>query len=185
MLNLSEASISAWPKLPIASFTRSHLVTELGGEAHGRFDAGVGPHPDYDDFAHAVLLELKVEIGIGEAARHPMFLSDDLALSRLEVGVKTSAPGPVREYVALGGRRLDGRLGFPMAMRIPFAPSMMRRDEHLDGARADRREHLLHVLDDIQGLERFAAELIQLPAFRQKVVIGIDDEQARQFGLIG
>ena len=38
----------------------SHLVTELGGEAHGRFNAGIGPHPDHDDFAHPVLLELKV-----------------------------------------------------------------------------------------------------------------------------
>src|SRR5271163_228531 len=164
---------------------KRHLVTELGGEAHGRFNAGIGPHPDYDDLAHAVLLELKVEIGIGEAARHPMFLSDDLTLPGLEVGVKTSAPGPVCEYPALGGRRLDGRFGFPTAMRISFAPSMMRRDEHLDAARADRREHLLHVLDDMQRLERFATELIQLPAFRQKVVVGIDNELARQLGFIG
>src|SRR5271156_3916019 len=88
-----------------------HLVTELGGEAHGRFNAGVGPHPDHDDLAHAVLLQLKVAIGIGAAARQPMFLSDDLPPPRLEVEVKTSAPGAICEYLALGGGRLDGRLG--------------------------------------------------------------------------
>src|SRR5271170_6196004 len=131
---------------------KRHLVTELGGEAHGRFNAGVGPHPDHDDLAHAVLLELKIEIGVGEAARQPMFQSDDLTGPRHEVWVKTSAPGPVREYAALGGRRLDGCLGLPMAMRIPFAPSMMRGDEHLDAPCADRREHLLHMLDDMQRL---------------------------------
>jgi hypothetical protein len=48
------------------------LVAELGGKANGRFDAGMGYEPDEDELMDAVLLELQIQIGVGEAAGTPM-----------------------------------------------------------------------------------------------------------------
>src|ERR1700756_221170 len=55
------------------------VVPELHTEAASRLDAGVGYHADQNDAADAVLFELKIEIGIREAARSPMLLDNDIA----------------------------------------------------------------------------------------------------------
>src|SRR5215813_12216994 len=51
------------------------LVAQLGGVANSRFDAGVRDQPDDDELMGAVLLELQVQVGVGEAARTPVFLA--------------------------------------------------------------------------------------------------------------
>jgi hypothetical protein len=48
------------------------VVAEFHPEASGRLDAGVGDHAHEDDFSDVVLLELEVEVGVGEAALSPV-----------------------------------------------------------------------------------------------------------------
>src|ERR1700693_15389 len=114
-----------------------------------------------------------------------MLLSDDLAGMRLEVGVKTSAPSSVSENVSRRGGGLNGRHRLPMAVWITFAPTMVRDDEDLHIGRPSGGEDVPHVLDNIVRLECRAAEFVELPPLRQKVVVGIDDKKPRQFGFVG
>jgi hypothetical protein len=51
-----------------------HFVAKLSGKANGRFDAGMRYGPDNDELMGAVLLELKIQICVGEAARTPMLI---------------------------------------------------------------------------------------------------------------
>src|ERR1700740_3592156 len=113
-----------------------------------------------------------------------MLLSDDLVGMRLEIGVKTSAPSSVSENMSLRGGSLHGRHRLPMTIWIIFAPTMMRGDEDLHAIRPSSGEDLPHVLDDIVRLERRAAEFVELAPLRQKVVVGIDDKQPRQFRFV-
>src|SRR5262249_10553475 len=59
-----------------------HLVSQLRRMAHRRVDAGVRDEPDDDELVNAVLLELQIQIGVGEPAGAPVLLRDDLAGSR-------------------------------------------------------------------------------------------------------
>jgi hypothetical protein len=43
----------------------------ISGEANGRFDAGERDQPD-DELMNAVLLELQIKVGVGEAAGAPV-----------------------------------------------------------------------------------------------------------------
>jgi hypothetical protein len=49
----------------------------------------------------AVLLELEVQVGVGEPARAPVLPNDDLARLRLEVGVELPTPEAPGEVVPL------------------------------------------------------------------------------------
>src|SRR5262249_44270039 len=51
-------------------------LTELGGIAYCRFDAGMCDESDDDELMDAVLLELQVQVGVGEATGTPVFLCD-------------------------------------------------------------------------------------------------------------
>src|SRR5271170_2296871 len=113
-----------------------------------------------------------------------MLLSDDLVRVRLKIGVKTSAPSSVSENMSLRGGGLDGRHRLPMAIWISLAPTMVRGDEDLDAIRPSGGEYLPHVLDNIVRLECRAAEFVELAPLRQKVVVGIDDKQPRQFSFV-
>src|SRR5271155_4571613 len=113
-----------------------------------------------------------------------MLLRDDLAGKRLEIGVETSAPGPVSENMSRRGGGLDGRHRLPMFIGIAFAPTMVRGDEDLDAIRPSGGEDLPHMLDNIVRLECRAAEFVELAALRQKVVVGIDDKQPRQVSFV-
>ena len=104
-----------------------------------------------------------------------MLLRDDLAGTRLEIGVKGPAPSSVSEDMSLRGGGLDGRHRLPMTVQIAFAPTMVRGDENLHATRTSRREDLAHMLDDIVRLQGRAAEFVKLAALRQEVVVGIDD----------
>src|SRR5271156_3354953 len=113
-----------------------------------------------------------------------MLLSDDLVRVRLKIGVKTSAPSSVSENMSLRGGGLDGRHRLPMAIWISLAPTMVRGDEDLDAIRPSGGEYLPHMLDNIVRLECRAAEFVELAPLRQKVVVGIDDKQTRQFRFV-
>jgi hypothetical protein len=49
-----------------------------------------------------MLLELQVEVGIGESARAPVLVRDDIALLGLEAVMEGSAPGVLAEHQPFG-----------------------------------------------------------------------------------
>ena len=71
---------------------QGHVITQLHGEAAGGLNAGVGEQTDGNDMRDAMLLEMKIEIRIGEAALGPVLLDEDLASLRHEVGMPLTAP---------------------------------------------------------------------------------------------
>src|SRR3974390_2723482 len=77
------------------------LRTELGGIAHSRFDAGMRDKSDDDELMDAVLLELQVEVGVGEATGTPVFLCDNFTCRRNEFGTELATPCAVFETLVL------------------------------------------------------------------------------------
>src|SRR5262249_47458861 len=53
-------------------FYHRDLVAELSGKSNGRFDAGMCDESDDDELVDAVILELQIQIRVGEAAGTPM-----------------------------------------------------------------------------------------------------------------
>src|SRR5262249_49906883 len=91
------------------------LIAKLGGEANGRFDAGVRDQPDYNELMDAVLLELQVKVGVGEAAGAPVLLGYNFTRRRHEFGTELASPcaefeGPVLPCPFLNGRNVFPRL---------------------------------------------------------------------------
>src|ERR1044071_495648 len=121
-----------------------HVVAQLGGEAHGGLDAGVSDQPDDDELVYAVLLELQIEVGIGEGAGAPMLLDDDLARSRHEVAAELAAPGAVCEHLALPACLLDRGDVLPGLIVAGTIPAM-RRVEHAQPGLPGRIEDPQHV----------------------------------------
>src|SRR5690349_21330699 len=74
-------------------FHHRDLVTKLSGVTNSRLDASVGDESDDDELMDAVLLELQIQVCVGEATRTPMFLGSDFAWSRLEFVPDFTAPG--------------------------------------------------------------------------------------------
>src|SRR5689334_8845455 len=72
----------------------------------------------------AVLLELQIQIGVGEAAGTPMFRGHDLTRLRRELGTNLPAPGAVFETLILPRRPLDWRDVLP-AFVVARAVTMM------------------------------------------------------------
>ena len=71
---------------------QGHVITQLHGEAAGGLNAGVGEQTDGNDMRDAMLLEMKIEIRIGEAALGPVLFDDEVASLRHEVGMPLTAP---------------------------------------------------------------------------------------------
>jgi hypothetical protein len=44
------------------------VITEFGAEPDGRLDAGVSDESDHDELVDAVLLELQIQVCVGETA---------------------------------------------------------------------------------------------------------------------
>src|ERR1700722_7692294 len=68
------------------------VVTELHAKTPGGFDATVGDQADENDLLNAVLLELEVEIGVGETALRPMLLDDDVTVLGAKLRIELAAP---------------------------------------------------------------------------------------------
>ena len=83
------------------------VIPEFHAEAAGRFDTRVRNHADQDDVANAVLLELKIEIGIREAARSPMLPDNDIARLGLEVIMNRADPNCPWQTPALWPKQVD------------------------------------------------------------------------------
>src|SRR6516225_11452484 len=77
------------------------VITELGGIAHSRFDAGMRDESDDDELMDAVFLELQVQVGVGEAAGTPVLLCNNLTWRRHEFGTELATPCAVFEALVL------------------------------------------------------------------------------------
>src|SRR5208337_4815459 len=117
------------------------VIPELHAEAAGRLDAGVGDHTDQDDATNAVLLELQIEIGVGEAARSPMLVDNDIARLGLEVIVERTAPTIFGEHLPVSRGELIRR-GIVEGDVVAGLPSMVRHKEYLQSPSPRGRDHL-------------------------------------------
>src|SRR5262249_51593755 len=83
-------------------FYHRDLVAELSGKSNGRFDAGMCDESDDDELVDAVVLELQIQVRVGEAAGN-------------QCSVATISPG-------LGSN--SGRISHPTCrIRSSFAPT--------------------------------------------------------------
>src|SRR5215469_6641594 len=89
------------------------VIAELSGKANGCFDTGVRDQPDDDELMDAVLLELQIEVGVGEAAGAPVLLSYDFTRLRRELGAELAAPRAEFEAPMLPCALLNRRNVFP------------------------------------------------------------------------
>src|SRR5215470_12310174 len=94
-------------------FYHRDVVAEFSGKANGRFDAGMRDESDDDEPMDAVLLELQIQICVGEAAGTPMLRSDDLAWLWLEPGTHLATPRAVFEALSRPPGLLNGRNVLP------------------------------------------------------------------------
>jgi hypothetical protein len=69
--------------------------------------------PDDDELMDAVLLELQIQICVGETTGTPMLGGDNLAWLRLELGTDLATPRAVFEAFALPRSLLNGRNVLP------------------------------------------------------------------------
>ena len=60
-------------------FYHRNLVAKLSGKANSRLDARMRYEPDDDELMNTMLLELRIQICVGEATRTPMLCGDYLA----------------------------------------------------------------------------------------------------------
>src|SRR5262245_16643301 len=60
-------------------FYHRNLVAKLSGKANSRLDARMRYEPDDDELMNTMLLELQIQICVGEATRTPMLCGDYLA----------------------------------------------------------------------------------------------------------
>ena len=88
------------------------VVAKLHAKASGGLDAGVRYKADQDDVLDPPLLELGVEIGIGEAALPPVLQHDDVAIAGAEFGMERSAPSTGGEALAWFARTWVGFICF-------------------------------------------------------------------------
>src|SRR5262245_4869458 len=99
---------------------------------------------DDDELVDAVLLELQVQVGVGEAAGTPVLLSDNLTWRRHEFGTELATPCAVFEGLVLPRGSLNRRNvdpGFVVARTI----SMMHGIEDAELRCARCIQELQHV----------------------------------------
>jgi hypothetical protein len=124
------------------------MIAELHREAAGRLDAGIGQQADHDAVLDAVLFELLVEIGVGEAALRPMFFDDYIFLLWCEIRMPFAAPCSFRKRLPLPGRNLI-RIGmFPLLVVAGFS-AMMRHDEELHFRGSRCRDDLAQMIEQM------------------------------------
>src|SRR5262249_26960785 len=81
---------------------------------------------DDDELVDAVVLELQIQVRVGEAAGTPMLRGDDLAWLGLEFGTDLPTPRAVFEALSRPRRLLNGRNVLP-SLVVARTVSMMQR----------------------------------------------------------
>src|ERR1043166_926147 len=97
-----------------------------------------------DELMDAVLLELQIQIRVGEGAGTPMLCGDDLARFGRELGADLAAPGAVLEALALPRRLLCGRNVLPSFV-VARPVTMMHRIEDSEFGLPHRVQDLQHI----------------------------------------
>src|SRR5262249_49198213 len=128
---------------------------------------------DDDELMDAVLLELQVQVGVGEAAGTPVFLCDNLTWLRHEFGTELATPRAVFEALVLPGGSLNRRNVGPRFV-VACTISMMHGIEDAQLCRARRIQDLQHVGNAVVCFsDRFDARP-EFAALGNEVVVGID-----------
>ncbi|BCG58589.1 hypothetical protein PUR_20140 [Paenibacillus sp. URB8-2] len=81
---------------------KGDVVAELHPEPCGRFNARIREHSNNYDFADAVHFQLVIEVRVCKSALRPMLLDDNVAILRLEIGMKLAAPGAFGKGLGFG-----------------------------------------------------------------------------------
>src|SRR5262245_20844938 len=165
-------------------FHDGHVIAELRGIANGRFHTGMRYQSNDDKLMDAMLLELQIQIRVGEAAGTPMLRGDDLAWPGREFGSDLAAPSAVREAFAPPGSILDGRNVLPSLVVAWTVPVMHRKEDPQSGASRGVQDpqHMGHAVSCF--CDRSNARPY-LAAFRDEVVVGIDHNKSSELPIVG
>jgi hypothetical protein len=129
--------------------------------------------PDCDELMDAVLLELQVQVGVGEAAGTPVFLCDNLTWRRYEFGTEFATPCAVFEGLALPRDSLNRRNVSPrfvVACTIP----MMHGIEDAKLSPRVPHSNLQHVGNAVVCFSDSFNAGPDLAALGNEIVVGID-----------
>src|SRR5262249_46844397 len=145
----------------------------LSGKANGRFDAGVRYQSHNDELMDAVLLELQIQICVGEATGTPMLRGDNLAWLRLELGTDLATPSAVFEALVRPRCLLNWRNVLPVLI-VARTIAMMHGIEDAKLRLACRVEDLQHVANAVVRFRNSFDMGPEFAAFGNEVVVGID-----------
>jgi hypothetical protein len=152
------------------------VVTKLSGIANSRFDAGVRNQAYDDELMDSMLLELEIQIGVGEAAGAPMLLDDDFARAWREFDTEFATPGAELKGLSRPSRLLNGRNLFPCLI-VSRTVSVMHRIENPQLRLTCGIQDLQHMRHALIRLGDGANAIPYLAALRNEVVIGIDNQK--------
>src|SRR3984893_5345877 len=131
----------------------------------------------------ALLFKLKVEIGVGKTALAPVLVDDDVAFLRHKVRMPFSAPRPRCERVALLYQTLSRIRMIPVIV-IAGLPAAMRYVEDLDIGFAGGIDGDAEIVEQSDVCGDVAQHREELAAVREKVVVGVDQQQASALRVI-
>src|SRR5262245_10008613 len=153
-----------------------NLVAKLSGIADRRLDAGMRDESDHDELVDAVLLELQIQISVGEAAGAPVLQSDDLAWFGREFGTQLATPCAVFEGLSAPRRPLDRGNVFP-GLVVARTVSMMQGIEDRKLRRPRGVQDLQHVSDTAVRLRNSPDAGPYLSPLGDEIVVRIDHQK--------
>src|SRR5215471_17281379 len=128
---------------------------------------------DDDELMDAMLLELQVQVGVGEATGTPVFLRDNLTWRRHEFGTELATPCAVFEALVLPRTSLNRRDVRPCFV-VACTVSMMHSIEDAKLRCARGIQNLQHVGNAVVCFSDCFDEGPELAALGNEVVVGID-----------
>src|SRR5262249_42334535 len=121
----------------------------------------------------AVLLELQIEVGVGEAAGAPVLLSYNFTTLWCELGAELAAPCAEFEALVFPCALLNGRNVFPRLV-VARAVAMMHGIEDSELRLARGMEDFQHVRNAVIRFGNGLDAGPDLAALGNEVVVGID-----------
>src|SRR5258706_15894048 len=131
----------------------------------------------------AVILELQVQICVGEATGTPMVCGDNLARLRLELGTDLAPPRAVFEDLALPRCLLNWRNVFP-GLVVARPVSMMHRIEDSKLRLPRGMQDLEHMRDAVIRLGNRPNAIPYFASLGDEIVIRIDHQKCSDLLLI-
>ena len=122
-----------------------------------------------------MLLQLEIEIGVGEAAGAPVLAGDDLTRGRYELGAEFAAPGAEFETPASPCGALDRRDVFPRRI-VAGTESVMHGIENPELRLARRMQNLLHMRNTVIRFRYGLDPRPDLATLGNEVVVGVDNQ---------